>query len=140
MRGFKKSISDTDAAYASGKLTDSKRRSFVSQPKLTHGVEPCSHLILYGADRTAARMALFRRQNSKCEVCAVLLVWGGEGHDGMAGEMMHLLDGLGQKCDCPQNISLRCNAHHQGPGTEHYKRRPRWGADQDVRLMPGETK
>jgi hypothetical protein len=136
-RGFRKDVSATEAAYASGKLIDAKRRSFVSQPKAIPGEcdEPQPHLLLYGADKSLQRMKLFQREKSRCQTCQLVVVWGGNSEfgeyecDGMAGEWKHIRDKPWNKCDCLANAELSCYAHHQGPGSEHYKRRPRFGPE-----------
>lgn len=130
-RGFQKDLAATRDAYARGLLIDVKRRSFISQPKAIPGEceTPQPHLLLYGADKTAQRMKLFQRENNRCEVCNSVLSWGGEESygDPFVGEWMHLRDKPWNKCDCPINASLRCHEHHQGSGTAHYARRPRFG-------------
>lgn len=132
-RGFKRDISATREAYASGRLIDSKRRSFISQPKIIPGEceTPQPHLILWGADKTAARMALFIRENSRCQKCGCVVEWGGEEQESwnpLVGQWMHPRDKAGQKCDCEANRLLACNNCHQGPGSAHHKARtPRWG-------------
>lgn len=137
MRGFKKSESLTRDAYASGKLIDSKHRSFVSQPKLIPGENtvPEPHWILYGSDATAARMKLFLRRNSKCEECGCVVTWDGELF--FAGQLHHIRNKAWERCWCPVNLRLLCFHCHDG---KHSDRRPRWGAGQDVRLMPGGEK
>lgn len=127
-RGFKKDIAATESAYKRGLLIDAKHRSFISQPKLIPGEndEPEPHMLLWGADKTAARMKLFQREKSRCQKCGRIVTWNSGPY---GGEWMHERDKPWNKCDCPANASLRCHEHHQGPGTEHYKRRPRFGVE-----------
>ena len=96
-RGFKRDMPETEAAYASGRLIDAKRRSFISRPKFISGEcsTPQPHLILYGADKTAQRMKLFQRENNRCQSCKCVVIWGGdEMIEGMVGEWKHI-SGLG---------------------------------------------
>lgn len=128
-RGFKRDISATDEAYAAGRLIDRKHRSFVSQPKAIPGEcdEPKPHLILWGADATAQRMNLFRREKNRCQVCKLAVVWGGEDNDvQFVGQWHHIRKRAGQRCDCLVNARLLCAACHSG---EHAERKPRWTAD-----------
>lgn len=132
-RGFKRDEPATEAAYKKGLLIDIKHRSFISQPKLIEGENeaPEAHLLLFGADKTKARMWLFQRENNRCQKCRCVVVWGsdefGWSEYGMAGEWSHVRDKLWNKCDCPGNAMLLCHRCHQGVGSEHYKRRPRFG-------------
>jgi hypothetical protein len=132
-KGFKRDKQATDAAYASGLLIDLRRDSFITQPKAIPGEcdTPQPHLILYHADRTKARMALFLRERNRCQKCKCVVVWGsdefGWSEYGEVGEWSHVRDKTWNKCDCPGNAMLLCHRCHQGVGSEHYKRRPRFG-------------
>lgn len=132
MRGFKRDEPATEAAYKKGLLIDSKHRSFISQPKLIEGEndEPEPHLLLAGNDIRLARIALFVRERNRCQKCRRIVVWGsdefGWSEYGEVGEWSHVRDKLWNKCDCPQNSLLLCHKCHQGPGSEHFKRRPQW--------------
>lgn len=136
-RGFKRDLAATRDAYASGRLIDVKRRSFISEPKAIPGEcdEPQPHLILYGADRTAQRMKLFQREGNRCETCKCVVAWGGDddrefdAEFRVFGEWQHIRDKGWNKCDCLANARLSCHNCHQGPGSEHFKRRPRFGAE-----------
>lgn len=133
-RGFRKDIPATEKAYRTGLLIDIKKRSFISQPKAIPGEcdEPKPHLLLYGADKTMARMRLFKREKSRCQACGNLVAWGGEdplAQPGYVGEWHHLRNKLWNRCDCLENAELFCGFCHQGPGSEHYKRRPRFGPE-----------
>lgn len=132
-RGFKRDEPATEAAYAKGLLIDAKHRSFISQAKLIEGEndEPEPHLLLFGADKTKARMWLFQRERNRCQKCRCVVVWGsdefGWSEYGEVGEWSHIRDKPWNKCDCPKNMSLLCHRCHQGVGSEHYNRRPRFG-------------
>lgn len=132
-RGFKKDLQATAQAYEYGGLIDVKRRSFISQPKAIPGecADPRPHLLLFGADKSKARIALFLRERNRCQKCQCIVVWGsddfGWSEYGIRGEWSHIRDKPWNKCDCEKNAMLLCNRCHQGPGSEHYKRRPRWG-------------
>jgi hypothetical protein len=133
VRGFKKDGPATAEAYKKGLLIDVKRRSFISQAKLIDGENevPEPHLLLFGADKSRARIALFQRENNRCQKCRCIVVWGsdefGWSEYGERGEMQHVRDKPWNKCDCPRNLVLSCHRCHQGQGSEHYKRRPRFG-------------
>lgn len=136
-RGFKRDEPATRAAYADGRLIDQQKRSFISQPKAIPGEceDPLPHLLLFGADKTKARMELFRRERSRCQGCGLVLVWGGEdSDDGMVGEWKHIRDKGWNKCDCPANAELSCHNCHQGPGAVHYQRRPQFGKREEVKV------
>jgi hypothetical protein len=132
-RGFKKDGPATADAYKRGLLIDVKRRSFISQAKLIEGENevPEPHLLLAGADKSKARIALFQRERNRCQKCKCIVVWGsdefGWSEYGERGEMQHVRDKPWNKCDCPRNLVLSCHRCHQGQGSEHYKRRPRFG-------------
>ena len=124
VRGFKRAIAETEAAYASGKLIDARKRSFISQPKAIPGEceEPKPHLVLYGADATAARMKLYLSRKSRCERCKCVVVWSGDhGEDGYIGEWNHKRSKAGERCDCEENRELLCAPCHR---REHADRSP----------------
>jgi hypothetical protein len=131
-RGFKRDISATENAYARGWLIDVKKRSFISQPKLIEGEndEPEGHLILFGADKTKARMAIFQREKNRCQNCHLVVVWGSEDYDwasyGTAGKWNHIRSKPWERCDCPGNAQLLCSACHR---KVHAARAPRFGPE-----------
>ena len=131
-RGFQKDVPATDAAYASGKLIDAQRRSFISQPKAVPGEcdTPEPHLLLAGADKTKARMALFQREHNRCQKCKCVVVWGsdefGWSEYGMRGEWNHIRHKPWNKCDCDANAELLCPACHR---RVHSDRSPRFGPE-----------
>jgi hypothetical protein len=93
--------------------------SYVTLPKFG---EP--HVILAGLDKEKQRRALFAREKSICQGCGRRVYWDGE--IWQKGEWSHIKDKPGEKCDCDHNAQLLCHDCHQGKGSAHYARRPRW--------------
>ena len=111
MRGFKKSIEETDAA----RFKD--YRSFVSLPKM--GV---THLVLYGADVEPQRRAVYERDRGLCQIqgpnCLRRVLAWDEFH------LHHINHKPGERCWCEHNLQVACEPCHKEQHVRiHWSRR-----------------
>ena len=122
-RGFRK---DTDATMCA-RFED--KRSFISLPKLTHGTDAESHLILYGKDKAILRAEIFRRNRAqfrdgypRCAKCNRIVSELSESSCG--GEWHHIRNKPGERCDCAENGEVLCRRCHrpEHPQTKFTKR------------------
>lgn len=138
MRGFKKDVTATLEALATGMLQD--RRSFISMPKVTGdpvfvlGIpftgQAKPHLILYGDDKGPVRAEIFRRNReanggtNRCWKCKCVVYENEEAAQMAAppnfimkwwsrGEWDHIRNKSGQRCDCPENGRVGCRSCHK---------------------------
>lgn len=117
-RGFKRDEAATKLAYATGKLIDEKRRSFISWPKFivdecNEGV-PKPHLVLYGKDKGTIRVEIFRRNReandgeNRCWKCHRLVFEELGWPDPLGSSWHHVRHRDGERCDCPENGVVSC--------------------------------
>lgn len=65
------------------------------------------HEYLAGADRSARRLEVYRRDRGRCWKCGERIPWE-------FGEMDHIEGGLGaQRCDCLHNLRWACGEDHR---------------------------
>lgn len=112
-RGFKE---DT---YATMCARFEDERSFISQPKHTHGDHAVPHLILYGRlDKGPVRAKIFQRNRAqfrdgypRCAKCNRIVSESSESRCG--GEWHHIRNKPGERCDCPENGEVLCHRCHR---------------------------
>jgi 5-methylcytosine-specific restriction endonuclease McrA len=94
-RGFKRN-------YAATKLRGFlDPRSFVSLPK-----DGLAHDLLYGKDVGARRAEVFLRDDGRCRDCGAKASWE-------EGEMHHLENQAGSRCDDLHNLAWSCSDCHK---------------------------
>lgn len=98
-RGFKRDNPETHRMYREGKFLS--KFSLLSLPKESeHGF--VAHLLLDGADVSAQRGTVYRLANGVCKHCGKFV-------DEDSGDMCHVENGAGKRCDCLANLYW---AHH----------------------------
>ncbi len=107
-RGFKRDEAATAEAYETGRLTDKRKRSFISRE---------GHELLAGEDKSRRRSEVMERDKGLCQGCP-------KPHFvGAMGEWDHIKSGNSGRCDCLHNGRWVCAAFHR---RRHLRPRLNW--------------
>jgi 5-methylcytosine-specific restriction endonuclease McrA len=112
----------TAEAYATGRFTDKKRRSYIARDKMIGGhLGP--HDILFGDDMKQRRLEVgLKRGIRKCAQCGKQIT-----HSEWL-ELDHIIPRGKGGCSCPENLQFLC-ANMEGSGCHNKKHRQPKGDD-----------